>query len=468
MGVLGDQHDGAPSASRGRQALDRGDDAAAALDGIQRGHARVARVHRQEITEQGLDARRVLAEEFGPVVDLGDDLRLGVLVLDAEVALEHLDDRQERRRLAERDAVALDPGGRLSETPAELEQEPGLSDARVADHEHRLAAPRPRLRPRALEGRQRVVAADERRQAARGPRVEPRDPLAHLEQLVRGDGLALALHGDRAERARLDVPAHEALRGLGQHDLAGSGELLHARRRVGRVADRGVVHSQVVADRPDDDEPGVEAHAHAEVDPARPLELVAVPGEDALHPERRVCRAPRVVLVGHGCAEEGHEPVPEELVDGALVAVDLDEHQLERAVDEGVDVLGIEGLGEGREAGGIGEEHRDLLALARERGAVLQDPLGQVGRRVRRGRREARGERLRHGRRRAERRAARAAEFFPRRDAHATGGAQRVQPRAALLAELHARAILRLARGTTHRGYSTPGGAAVVQGRPMR
>ena len=38
------------------------------------------------------------------------------------------------------------------------------------------------------------------------------------------------------------------------------GHLLQPRGEVGRVADRGVVHSQVVADRADHHEAGVEPH----------------------------------------------------------------------------------------------------------------------------------------------------------------------------------------------------------------
>ena len=60
--------------------------------------------------------------------------------------------------------------------------------------------------------------------------------------------------------------------------------------------------------------------------------------------ERRVHRALRVVLVGDGRAEQRHDPVAEELVDGALVAVHLGEHQLEGAGHQAVDVLGIEAL----------------------------------------------------------------------------------------------------------------------------
>ena len=116
--------------------------------------------------------------------------------------------------------------------------------------------------------------------------------------------------------------------------------------------------------------------------------------------------------------------------------MDLGQHQLERAVDERVDFLGVEALGDGREAGDVGEEHADLLALPRERRAVLQDPRREMRGSVRTRRLEPRG---RHGGRRGrgggERGAARAAEFLSRRDAGAARGTHHVERRAALLAD---------------------------------
>ena len=55
---------------------------------------------------------------------------------------------------------------------------------------------------------------------------------------------------------------------LGQIGPAGLGELLHSRRQADRVPLRRVVHPQVVADLPDHDLAGVEAHAHREVESA--------------------------------------------------------------------------------------------------------------------------------------------------------------------------------------------------------
>ena len=107
-----------------------------------------------------------------------------------------------------------------------------------------------------------------------------------------------------------------------QIDRVRRGQLLHARRETHRVALRGVVHAQVVADLADDDLAGVETHAHREAEPVSALHLAGVVGERVAQLERRVAGALRVILVGDRRAEERHDAVAGELVDEALEALD--------------------------------------------------------------------------------------------------------------------------------------------------
>src|SRR5262249_30000731 len=105
-------------------------------------------------------------------------------------------------------------------------------------------------------------------------------------------------------------------------------EVLKARGQVRRVANRGVVHPKIVADCADDYEPRVQSHAedeHARLDVG--LLPLALP-ENAVDGERREDGTARMILVRKGCPEQGHEPVSEELVDRALVAVDLCQRKL--------------------------------------------------------------------------------------------------------------------------------------------
>ena len=99
----------------------------------------------------------------------------------------------------------------------------------------------------------------------------------------------------------------------------------------------------------------------------------------------------RVVLVGDGGAEERHDAVAEELVDRALVAVHLGQHEVEGAAHEPVHLLGVEALGQRGEPRDVHEEHGHLLALALERAARREDLLGQVLGRVGLGRGELAG-----------------------------------------------------------------------------
>ena len=110
------------------------------------------------------------------------------------------------------------------------------------------------------------------------------------------------------------------------------------------------------------------------------LGLVGV--ERAGDAERGVDGPARVVLVGDGRPEERHDAVTEELVDRALVAVHLGQHEIEGPAHEPMDFLGVEAGREGREPGDVHEEHRHLLALALERAGGGEDLLGQVLRRV--------------------------------------------------------------------------------------
>ena len=158
----------------------------------------------------------------------------------------------------------------------------------------------------------------------------------------------------------------------------------------------------------------------------RGRELGLVGLERAGDAERRVDGPARVVLVRDGRPEQRHDAVAEELIDRALVAVHLGQHEVEGPAHEPVDFLGIEAGGQGREPGDVHEQHRHLLALALERAGGGEDLLGQVLRRVgaRRGELIGRSGLL---------------ALKLRRDGGAT-----------LVAETVARRVLRLAGGTDH------------------
>ena len=125
---------------------------------------------------------------------------------------------------------------------------------------------------------------------------------------------------------KIEVPT-QVRRGRGTHQhISGVSRPVQTSCEHGRVTGGGVVHPKVVADRTDDHRTGV--------DPDPDVDLGSL-----LHRERGKRGAACVILVSDRGAEEGHEAVAEELVDRALVAVDLREGEREEAVDDAVVLL---------------------------------------------------------------------------------------------------------------------------------
>src|SRR5262245_2654852 len=125
------------------------------------------------------------------------------------------------------------------------------------------------------------------------------------------------------------------MRGGGDGDRARLGRLLHARGEIHGVADGLVVHSEVVADGADDHGASIDADPHAKLDVLFPDEAVAERLDLPLHRERRQDRALRSILYRQRSPEEGDDAVARELVDRALVAMDLVDEELKELIHEG-------------------------------------------------------------------------------------------------------------------------------------
>ena len=178
-------------------------------------------------------------------------------------------------------------------------------------------------------------------------------------------------------------------------DLARLGDGEEPRGEVGRVTDRRVVHAEVSTDGADDDGTRVDPHSHAELDPVDTLDVFGKRLEVRLDTERRAQRTLGVVFVRDRRPKERHHAVTEELVDCALVTVNRIQDDLEGAVHDPVDVLGIELLGHRRKSRHVREHHGDDLPLALDRPLRGEDLLGKVLGGVRlRGRRTTRGRRV--------------------------------------------------------------------------
>jgi hypothetical protein len=295
------------------------------------------------------------------------------------VHLEEVDDRQVAGGLA------VGHGAGFQDEPVlgavgtgELVDEAGLAHAGFPHEGDELAVALVGEAERAAELLDLGVAADEPRQPSNSRRVKAGPPGARSGERVDLHGVRQALDRDRAPGRDLHIALGELEGRGGEQDGAGRRHLLHAGGQVRRLTDGGVVHVQVRADGADDHLAGVEADADLEGHPVRAEDPLGIPRDRLLHPQRGIAGADGVVLVGQRGAEEGHDPVAHDLVDGAFVAVDGLHHPLEHGVEELARLLGIPVGEQLHGALEIGEEHGDLLALALQGGLGGEDLLGEV------------------------------------------------------------------------------------------
>ena len=378
-----------------------------------------------------------------------------VALLDAALAAHEIEDRQVGNRRAVRAAARLQRRHLdAAERAPELVEQPRLAAAGVADDAHQAAAPGLRLGQQLAEPAQLALAPHEAPERALGGVLEGRLPRRHADDLVGGDRIALALDGERTGRQQPQLAPHQTRGGLGDQDLAGRGGLLQPGGDVGRVADGGVVHAQVVADGADHDEARVESHAHGQLGARPEAGVRAAILQRTADLEGGHGRAAGVVLVGQRRAEQRHEAVAEELVDGALVAMDLGQRQLEESIEQIVHRVGAEPLGQRGRADQVAEQHGDRLPLAGQRRPRGEDSLGEVTRRVGIGRRRPR--RVLERRRGGDRRAAGVTELGAGWQGCPTGRARQRQRLAALEAEARAGRVLVVTAPALHDGWTRP------------
>jgi hypothetical protein len=228
-------------------------------------------------------------------------------------------------------------------------------------------------------------SADERRQPALHRDVEP-GPTPPRPEDFEGLHRRMPLDRHHTEIRCLEETGDGPVRGLAHEHAGRARHLLEPGGEVRRVPDRRVVHPQVVPDAADDDGTRVDPDPHLEGLSDAGLDVATHVPQGALDAKRRMDGATRPVLVGDRRAEESHHPVARVLVHRPLEAVHLGRDHLEAPVDDLVDLLGFEPLGQAREAREVGEEHGHQAALALQAGAGPEDLVGKMLRRVAAGR----------------------------------------------------------------------------------
>ena len=122
--------------------------------------------------------------------------------------------------------------------------------------------------------------------------------------------------------------------GLGDDNLIRCCLLLQTRRHIGGVAHGRIVHAQVVPNRTDHDHAGVKTHPDGEFSPLGLILTTIVGMELASEFQGGEYSAPSVVLMGNRRPEECHEAVPQELINGAFIAMDGAQRQLKKLVQD--------------------------------------------------------------------------------------------------------------------------------------
>ena len=146
----------------------------------------------------------------------------------------------------------------------------------------------------------------------------------------------------------------ERVGGVADEDPAGRRGALQSRCGVDDVAHRGVLGA---GQRSDQDLAGVDADSHPDPGASGKARRADEVSQRRLHAQCGAHGAFGVVLVRDRCAEQGEDPVAEDLVDPAAERGDVVDEQLEARVDQPLDGFGIAVLGQRREPDEIGEQH---------------------------------------------------------------------------------------------------------------
>ncbi len=324
---------------------------------------------------QGLLGIEIRAREA--LADPGGDGNRPIPLADPPFVAQHVEERKVRDSGAIGEAAAGEPGrGRAPAAAAELVEEARFARARLARDAHHLSMAALGLLAQLVQNRHLALAADERRQAPAAEDGLIRLGGAEPEQPIRLDQLRLALDLGRSQGLGLDLAMDQPPRRLADQDRARLGDLLQAGRQVRGVAHGGVVGAEVVANAADHDPAGIETHPDLELDAVALAQLGVLVADRLLETQGRQDGAAGVVLVRDRRAEQGHEAVAQELVDGPLVAVDRPQGELEEPVDQEMHDLRSEPLRQPSGPDHVAEDDGDLLALPFQGDPGLQDLLG--------------------------------------------------------------------------------------------
>jgi hypothetical protein len=157
------------------------------------------------------------------------DLERIVVLLDLEVGAKHPQDRQIRRRLAVRHAVAFEPRHGLAlQGFAQFVQQARLPHPRLAHDPYHLAATRSDARQALVQHRQVPFTSHQFGQAPIDAHFQTGSPATAAQHAIDAYRLPPAFDRHRSQPLGSDVSFDQPVGGLGNQDRPGLGHTLHA------------------------------------------------------------------------------------------------------------------------------------------------------------------------------------------------------------------------------------------------
>ena len=280
----------------------------------------------------------------------------------------------------------------------ELVDQARLPHAGLPDHGDYLAMTRPGLLQRLLQGRQLLLPSHEAGEPTRRCGLQTPADRTGPDQLKDLHGLWQPPDGKPPQGVDLDESLDQPEGRRRQPDTPRGRELLHTRGQMRGLADGGIVHVQVVANRPHHDFPRVEPDAHLHLQTVGAAHLLSIAPHRRLHGQASVTGPHGVIFVRHWRPEEGHDAIAQHLVHRPLKAVHGVHHALQRRIEECLGGFRVEIADQLRGAFEVGKQHGDLFALACQGTSGGEDLLDQIGWGVRQRRRRCGGRRRGSGR----------------------------------------------------------------------
>ena len=151
---------------------------------------------------------------------------------------------------------------------------------------------------------------------------------------------------------------------------------------MNRLADRGIVHLEIVANRAHHHRSGIQTDTNMNRNSLGASDVFRMPPHRLLHSQRRITGSHSVILVRQRRSEQSHDPVTHHLVHRTFEVVHRFHHVLDDRIEKLARFFRIAVSEQLHGTFHVSEQHRDLFALTFERTLRSQDLFGEMFRSV--------------------------------------------------------------------------------------